>query len=131
MTPTPQKYELLKNDTKRIGDKTLYRVKYLKSFALIAKGELGGYIEKEANLSQVGDAQVSGDARVSGNALVCGNARVSGDARVYGNAQVSGNARVSGRFDLTIYCDVEIPRVLIDTKEKLAKLLEVMNELKA
>ena len=50
-------------------------------------GDLGGYIEKEDNLS--GDAWVSGDAQVSGNA------QVSGDAQVSGNAQVSGDAKVS------------------------------------
>ena len=50
-------------------------------------GDLGGYIEKEDNLS--GDAWVSGDAQVSGNA------QVSGDAKVSGNAQVSADAKVS------------------------------------
>ena len=50
-------------------------------------GDLGGYIEKEDNLS--------GDAWVSGNAKVYGNAKVSGDAKVSGNAQVSGDAKVS------------------------------------
>jgi hypothetical protein len=128
---TNKKYKLLKNDTKQCEGKTLYRIKYLKSFALTEKGELGGYIEKEANLSQAGDARVYGNAQVSGDAQVYGNARVSGDARVFGNARVYGNARVSGRFDLKVSCDVEIPRVLIDTKEKLDKLLKVMNELKA
>ena len=59
----------------------------LKCGIVISKGELGGWIEKESNLS--------GNAWVSGNALVCGDARVSGDARVYGNAWVYGNARVS------------------------------------
>ena len=38
-------------------------------------GDLGGYIEKEDNLS--GDAWVCGDAWVSGNAQVSGNAKVS------------------------------------------------------
>ena len=50
-------------------------------------GDLGGYIEKEDNLS--------GDAWVSGNAQVCGDAKVYGDAQVSGNAQVSGDAKVS------------------------------------
>ena len=44
------------------------------SFDYVAKGELGGYIEKEKNLSQEGDAWVSGDARVYGNAWVSGDA---------------------------------------------------------
>ena len=57
-------------------------------------GDLGGYIEKEDNLS--GDAWVSGDAKVYGNAQVCGDAKVSGDAWVYGDAKVYGNAWVSG-----------------------------------
>ena len=38
-------------------------------------GDLGGYIEKEDNLS--GDAWVSGDAKVYGNAQVSGDAKVS------------------------------------------------------
>ena len=82
---------------------TLFQIEAVVSFGTITKGELGGYIEKEENLSQVsgdawvsGDAQVSGDAWVSGNAQVFGNAWVYGNARVYGNAWVYGNARVYG-----------------------------------
>jgi len=77
----------------------LHRIRALVAIAAfgVAAGELGGWIEKQENLSQVsGDAWVSGDARVSGDAWVSGNARVYGDARVSGDAQVSGDARVSG-----------------------------------
>ena len=69
-------------------------------------GEVGGWIEKDANLSVSGNAwvsgnaQVFGDALVSGNAQVFGNAQVSGDARVFGNAQVSGDARVFGAISI-------------------------------
>ena len=66
----------------------------LKCGIVIVKGELGGWIEKESNLS--GNAWVYGDAKVSGNALVYGDAKVSGNAEVYGNAEVCGNAKVSG-----------------------------------
>ena len=57
----------------------------LKCGIVIAKGELGGWIEKESNLS--GDAWVSGDARVYGNAWVSGDAKVksSKDYCVYKN----------------------------------------------
>ena len=78
----------------------------LKCGIVIAKGELGGWIEKESNLCGnawvYGDAEVSGNAWVSGDARVCGNAwvygdaRVCGDAKVYGDAEVSGDAWVSG-----------------------------------
>ncbi len=107
-----KKYELTTN-TKVFDGKTLYQIRALVSFGTVNAGDLGGYIEKEDNLSQAGtawvygnaqvcgnarvygDALVSGDAWVSGDALVSGDAWVSGDARVYGNAQVSDNAWVS------------------------------------
>ena len=38
------------------------------SFSDIEKGEIGGYVESETNLSQYGDAWVSGNAWVYGNA---------------------------------------------------------------
>ena len=79
-----RKYELLKDDTISLTqDRTLYRVRYLRDFANIKKGDLGGYIEKEENLSHDGNARLFGDARVFGDALVYDNAYVFGDALVY------------------------------------------------
>lgn len=66
----------------------------LKQIKRCSDSVIGGWIEKEANLSHEGDAWVSGDARVSGDAWVYGDAQVSGDVWVSGNAQVSGNARI-------------------------------------
>ena len=81
--------------TNAFGNK-LFRIKALVDFGTIKAGELGGFVEKEENLSSDDNAWVSGDARVSGNALV------SGDARVYGDARVSGNARVYGNADYAV-----------------------------
>ena len=55
----------------------LFRIEALKDFGRVSKGDKGGLISREDNLS------------VSGDAWVYGNASVSGDARVYGNARVS------------------------------------------
>ena len=82
-----KKYELT-SETKVFLGKTLYRIKALVQFGNVNAGDLGGWIEKEENLSQ------SGNAWVYGNAEVSGDARVSGDAEVYGNARVYGNAEV-------------------------------------
>ena len=65
-----KKYTLVKSDFVINWDgKKLYRIKAKVEIAAlgIAAGTLGGYIEKEANLSQV-----SGDAWVYGNAWVYG-----------------------------------------------------------
>lgn len=99
------KYKLTKNK-KIINGVTLYQIQALKNFGNVKKGELGGGIEKEDNLSQEGNCWVSGNAcvfdnaRVYGDARVSDNARVSGNARIYGNACVSGNARVYGDADV-------------------------------
>jgi len=90
-----EKYKLTKT-TKTENGITFYQIEALKDFGSISKGDKGGWIEKEGNLEQDGDARVFGNARVSGNALVYGNAWVSGDALVYGNARVSGDAWVFG-----------------------------------
>ena len=107
-----KKFELTSETIVKFG-RTLHRIRALIDFSTVKAGETGGFVEKEANLLQYGNAWVSGNARVYGDARVYGNARVSdnaevsgntwvsGDAWVYGNAKVSGNARVYG--DARVY----------------------------
>lgn len=86
-----KKFELTTESIDVNGVK-LYRIKSLINFGAVKAGKLGGYVEKEENLSQVDTAWVFGNAWVSGNARVYDDARVFGNAWVYGDAQVSGNA---------------------------------------
>ena len=96
-----KKYELTSN-FKMCSDKKIFQIRALVNLENGVKvGELGGWIEKEENLSHIGDAWVSGNAQVSGNAKITGdawvsdNACVSGDAWVTDNAHVAGNAHVA------------------------------------
>ena len=68
-----KKYELTAEFIEKWGKK-LFRIKALISFGSVEAGKLGGYVEKEDNLAQDGDAWVYGDARVCGDAWVCGDA---------------------------------------------------------
>ena len=97
-----KKFELTAEFVTNVFGTKLFRIKALVAFGDVEKGELGGFIEKEDNLSHDGEAWVYGDARVSGNALVSGDARVYGDARVSDNALVYGNAWVSGNADYAV-----------------------------
>lgn len=56
-----KKYELT-GECKVYFGVTLRRIKSLIDFSDVKKGELGGFIEKEENLSHGGDAWVSGNA---------------------------------------------------------------------
>ena len=75
-----KKFELISEFVTNVFGKKLFRIKALVSFGDVSAGELGGFVEKEENLSNNGNAWVSGNARVSGDALVYGDARVYGDA---------------------------------------------------
>ena len=109
-----KKFELTAEFVTNVFGEKLFRIKALVAFGDVSAGELGGFVEKEENLSNngnawvYGDAQVYDNARVSGNAQVYDNAqvscnaRVSGNARVYGNAWVSGDAQVYGNADYAV-----------------------------
>ena len=75
-----KKFELTAEFVTNVFGKKLFRIKALVAFGNVEKGELGGFIEKEDNLSH------DDNAWVYGNAWVFGNARVYGDARVYDDA---------------------------------------------
>ena len=75
-----KKFELTTESITNEAGKKLFRIKALIDFGDVKAGELGGYVEKEGNVSQDDNAWVSGDAEVFGNAKVSGNARVYGDA---------------------------------------------------
>ena len=78
-----KKYKLT-NETINVDGRTLYRIEALRDFGDVKKGDKGGFIEKEDNLSQ------------SNNCWVYGDAKVYDDAEVYGSAEVCGKAQICG-----------------------------------
>ena len=74
-----KKYEFTgetKTVKKQLRIITYHRIRAKVAFGIVKVGDVGGWIEKEENLSDDGDAWVYGDAKVSGNAWVSGNAEV-------------------------------------------------------
>ena len=106
-----KKYEFT-DETIKVDGHTLHRIRAVRCFSDVKAGELGGWVEKEDNLSQMDNAWIGGDAKVYGSAKVCcdanvyGNAVVCGDAKVYGNAEVYDRAKVYD--NARIYGDAEI-----------------------
>ena len=91
-----KKFELTAEYVTNIFGKKLFRIKALVEFGNVKEGDLGGFVEKESNIDDDGNAWVSGNAQVFGNAKISGNAQVYGNAWVFGNAWISGNAQVYG-----------------------------------
>lgn len=80
-----KKFELTAEYVTNIFGKKLFRIKALVEFGNVKEGDLGGFVEKESNIDD------DGNAWVSENAQVYGNAKISGNAQVYGNACVAEN----------------------------------------
>lgn len=95
-----EKFELTSETRRRYDDgAVMHRIRALREITCqhrtVKPGELGGWLEKESNLSQDGECWVDGNACVTENAFVSGNAVVKDSAEVYGRALVSDNACVS------------------------------------
>ena len=82
---------------------TLHRIRATVAFGIVEVGDLGGWIEKEENLSHEGKAWVCGDAEVWGNAKVWGNAEVCGDAKVFSASHVLVIGAIGSRNDFTTF----------------------------
>lgn len=76
---------------------TLHRIRATVAFGIVEVGDLGGWIEKEENLSHEGKAWVCGDAEVWGDAKVCG------DAKVFSASHVLVIGAIGSRNDFTTF----------------------------
>jgi carbonic anhydrase/acetyltransferase-like protein (isoleucine patch superfamily) len=100
-----KKYELTKESIVHEGV-TLYRIKALKDFGRVKKGDLGGFIEKESNLSHDGDCWVGGIAKVYNEACVFERARVGEFAQVYDFARIGGRSSVFGSAKIYEFANI-------------------------
>lgn len=105
----------------------LYRIRALKDFGNVKTGYLGGYVEKEENLSHEGNCWVDDNAKVYNNAKISGNAEVYDNAKIYGEADVFGNAKVYGNaevYNKTSVCD----NAMVYDNAKVSDWVKVYND---
>lgn len=107
-----KKYEITSETKSGHFSPKLYRIKSCISFVTVSgyevkKGDFGGWVEKEENLSQDGKAWIRDNAEVSGNAEILDNAEIFDDAKICDSAKIFGNAKVYGSavisFDAKIH----------------------------
>ena len=83
-------------------ERTVYRIKALRDFADVKAGQLGGWVEKETNLSQEGNCFIYDDAVVAENARLSGNAVAKKHSQIFGNSVVMGSSQI---LDNGVVCD--------------------------
>lgn len=87
-----KKYELVPETVKEFYSKPMYRIRALKDFSDVKKGDLGGYVESEDNLSQTDNCWIYDDSIVGLGARVINNAVVKDCSTVIVHSEISGNA---------------------------------------
>lgn len=96
-----KKYEFTEETKTLPGGTIVHRIRALRDFAppqmdgCVHAGDLGGFIEKEENLSHDGNCWVDEEAIVRGSAIVRDNAYVCLEAQVYHDAIISEDACVT------------------------------------
>jgi NDP-sugar pyrophosphorylase family protein len=111
------KYEFT-GETSTYNGVKLRRIRALRPFKDVGLGEIGGWIEKESNLSHDGvcwvadNARVFGDAYVYQDAVACENSVIFECAKILGNACIGGEAKIFGNAtildNVLIHGDSEI-----------------------
>lgn len=101
-----KKFKLIEYYSMHYNGRDLYKIEALRDFGNIKKGDIGGWVEEEENLSHEGNCWISDDAKVYSNAKVSGNAHVYGLAEIHDNSDIYGNAIVGGHTEISGAVDI-------------------------
>ena len=94
------KYTMLEDDVIDYFGTKLYRIKALKDFGSIKKGQLGGYIGKEKNLSFYDECWIYDNSKVFENARIFDNVKISGKVEIHGNVRITQKVEISGNIEI-------------------------------
>lgn len=142
-----KKYELVVNDTIVAEEGlTLYRIKALRDFGNVSKGDLVGYVQSEENLSHDGDCWIYDEAKAYQNSKVLDDATMfdkselkdnafigrrttlENYAYVSGNSELFGNIRVIDSVRILENVSIESPNALISGTTCLYGNTEIKGE---
>ena len=105
-----KKYEILidKEHTINYYGRILHRIRALKDFYGVKKGDVGGFVQTEDNLSQYGNCWIYDDAICMDNARVCNSAKMYNRSCMYNNSKMLDNSIMydySRMYDNTMMYD--------------------------
>lgn len=84
----------------------LRRIRAIRDFGDVLSGSLGGFLEKEENLSHEGDCWVYDNAIVRDDAQVLDHAKLKGSSIMFGRSTLEERATVSGKCALSGFSQV-------------------------
>ena len=90
---------ILTDETRKFNGGTQYRIKAVRDFGDVKKGQLGGFVEHEYQLDHNGKCWLYDNASIVGETgCVMENAKVY-DTAIICNSYISGNAEIRGHYN--------------------------------
>ena len=93
-----KKYEILMDEKNTIEfeGRTLHRIKALRDFGDVKKGDIGGFVENDYNLSHEGNCWIYDSAKAMDNSRIYGDSEMYENSKMYGNSKMHDNSKMYG-----------------------------------
>ena len=91
-----KKYKILmdKKNTIEWEGHILYRIKALRNFGDVKKGDIGGFVESEYNLSHEGNCWIYNNAKAMDNSRIYDNSKMYNNSKMYGHSEMHDNSEM-------------------------------------
>lgn len=111
-----KKYKLIESSRSWQYCRHIYRIQALRDFSDVKKGDLGGFVESEANLSQMGDCWIYDMAQAVDKSRVEGDACLRDCSKMYDSSLLKDKAQLQGCARMIQYACLADNAVAIDTE---------------
>lgn len=111
-----KKYKLIESSRAWLYGRPIYRIQALRDFSDVKKGDLGGFVESEGNLSQEGDCWIYDMAQAMEKSRVEDDACLRDCSKMYGSSLLKDKAQLQGCARMIQYASLEDNAVAIDAE---------------
>lgn len=112
-----------------IEENNFLRIRALKDFSDVKKGDLGGLIANKNSLSQEGDCWVDFTTLITNESVVKDNVRIKGHVLISGKSEITGNVKINGI--VSIYDSIITDNALIESQKFISIMKStISNEVK-
>lgn len=109
-----RKYKLIESSRAWLYGRPIYRIQALRDFSDVKKGDLGGFVESEGNLSQEGDCWIYDMAQAMEKSRVEDDACLRDCSKMYGSSLLKDKAQLQGCARMIQYACLADNAVAID-----------------
>lgn len=107
MKQIEKKFRLLEYDCEYLSNnRILYRIEAIRDFDDVKKGDLGGYVQYERNLSHEGNCWIYQNAKAVDSSVVFENGKMYDESGIAENARLYGSAKTKDSTMMIQYVDI-------------------------